>query len=131
MTFIAQTTLASSTPDLVLPNVQCEAAASVGDWVRMSSGIAIRASADNLEDSNVIGLLESKINATTCNIRVLGVSDPIFTGLDESKEYLLSISPGQMDITAPTDSGQIILKLGQPFDSQRFLVLKGNRIKRS
>lgn len=132
MAFIGQTTVATSTPDFILPNVPCEILVEVGHWVRMSSGIAIRALANQQSNSNVLGLVESKNSSTLANIRVLGVSAPIFVNLDETKEYLLSSTvAGEMTLIAPLNPGNIILKLGQPFDNQRFLVLKGSMIIRS
>lgn len=132
MSFIGQTNSVSSTSNVVLENVPCEENALVGHWVKMLSGVAMRALADNLNNSNVIGLIEFKSSPTTATIRVLGVSEPIFVGLDETKEYLLSsINLGEMSLIAPSLSGEIVLKLGQPFDSQRFLVLKGSMFKRS
>lgn len=132
MSFISQTTLASSSPDLVLSDIACDSGVAVGDWVRMDTGgVAQQASADSLADSNVIGLVESKLTSVLANIRVLGVSQPIFLALDVTKEYLLSVTPGQMNIVAPTNPGEVVLKLGQPFDATRFLVLKGTRLVRS
>jgi hypothetical protein len=136
MTFVSQTSLPTATPDIVIKSVTCDSTVIVGDWVRMdSSGIAIKAIADGLGNSNVIGLVEEKIDSTTCNIRVLGVSLEIFTGLDVTKEYFLSdADAGEMveqGPSVPTASGHINLKLGQPFSTTRFLVLKGMRIERS
>ena len=134
MTFISQTIRASSTPDIVIPDTPCDPSVTVGDWVIMVSGVAQKALADSLDNSNVIGLVESKNGSTSVNIRVLGVSAPIFVGLDESKEYYLSDSvAGTMapQNLVPTASGSVIIKLGQPYSPQRFLVLKGIRMQRS
>ena len=133
MTFISQTLTPQSTPDMVLLNVPCDPSVNVGDWVRMDgTGTAIQAIADSLANSNVIGLVEFKPSITSCNIRVLGVSEPLFVGLDETKEYYLSnTTAGAMDLTVPVTSGHIVLKVGQPYDSQRLLVLKGTRMQRS
>jgi hypothetical protein len=123
----------SANANVVLPDVDCDVSVSVGDWVRMDSfGVAQKAQADVVASSNVIGLVETKPTTTTANIRVLGVSEAIFVGLDVTKEYLLSeATAGAMTVTAPTGSGNVILKLGQPYSSTQFLVLKGERIVRA
>ena len=136
MTFISQTSQFTSTPDLVLVNVPCDPSVLIGDWVRMDLlGVAYQALADNINNSNVIGLVEFKSTSTLCNIRVLGVSEPLFVGLDPTKEYFLSnVVAGGMIIqgpTVPSAPGEVLLKVGQPFSSTRILVLKGQRIQRS
>ena len=86
-----------------------------------SSGVALRAQADVIGNSNVIGFIESKSDSTTCNIRVLGVSEEIFTGLDVTKEYYLSaVTPGLITTAIPTGSGNVVLKMGQPFSDKSF-----------
>jgi hypothetical protein len=132
MAFIGQTTLAAGSPDLILSGIPCDVSVSVGDWVRMSSGVAVKASADSVENSNVFGVVESKTNGTTANIRVMGLTGDLFSGLDESKEYYLSAdTPGAMVTIPPSDTGQVLLKLGQPYTNSKFLVLKGSRMVRS
>ena len=134
MAIISQTSLARSTPDIVLSNVDCDSSVSVGDWVRMSGGVAVKAQADSLDNANIIGLVEYKLNSVKANIRVLGVTPEIFTGLDETKEYFLSaVAAGAMTIqgTIPTAPGHVVLKVGQPFSDKRFLVLKGTRMVRA
>lgn len=118
--------------NIVLENVACDAAVEAGDWVRMSGGQAVRAQADNATNGNVIGVCEEKISPTVCNIRVLGVTAPIYAGLTENAEYYLSDTlPGKMSLVAPTASGTVVIKVGQAFTAQEFLVLKGLRLVRS
>lgn len=118
--------------NIVLIDVPCESLSAVGDFVRMnSSGVAVRALADTYENSNVIGLIESKSTTTICNVRVQGVSPEIFTSLDVTKEYYLSdIDPGKMSTSVPITTGHIKLKLGQPFSVSQFLMNKGERLIR-
>lgn len=100
----------------------------------MQGGIAIKAQADSLDNSNTIGLVESKGTSVIANIRVLGLTPEIFTGLDESKEYFLDAATAGAMVpqgSHPTAAGHVILKVGQPFSSTQFLVLKGTRIVRS
>lgn len=131
--FIGQTSLPFD-ERLVLRNVPCDPSVSAGDWVRMDgTGTAVKAQADSFSNSNVIGLAEEKPSSSTVNILVLGISKPIFTLLDETKEYYLSASTaGAMAVApVPTGSGEVVLKVGQPFSINRFVVLKGIRMVRS
>ncbi len=90
------------------------------------AGKAWNALADSLTTSNILGIVESKQSSTTCNVRVLGVSGELFTGLDTTREYFLSDTvAGEISTTIPTDSGHIVLRVGQPFSATKFLVLKG------
>lgn len=133
MAVIGQTSLNFGiAANTVITNVPCEIDAELGDWVRMQMGVAYRGLADSLENSNVIGIVEAKQGSTTCTIRFLGLSLAIYSSLDETKEYYLSDTlPGKMSILAPTIAGHVLLKLGQPFSTDRLLVNKGIRIKRS
>jgi len=119
-------------PNTVIPDVPCDPTVYVGAWVRMNGGIAVNAQADTKTNANVIGVVESKSDATTCTIRFLGISLTIFSMLDETKEYFLSATvAGEMTTTVPTLPGQCVIKLGQPFTTDRFLVLKEFRAVRS
>lgn len=130
---IGQTNSVATDGSILLPAVPCESLALVGHWVRMNgSGIAIRAQADSTVNSNVLGVIVAKLSATSCNVRVLGVTTEIFSGLDETLEYYLSETvAGEMETFPPTGPGSIILKLGQPFSMTRFFVHKGIRIRRA
>lgn len=119
--------------NVVLRNVDCDSSVIVGDWVRMDAlGIAQKAQADSESNANVLGLVEYKASSVLANVRVLGVSEPIFSSLDMTQEYLLSPSTaGAMTTTAPTSAGQVVLKVGQPYSEDKFLVLKGVRFIRT
>jgi len=118
--------------NIVLTNVTCSASVSVGDFLFINpSNIADRALADSAANSNVLGMCETKVTPTVCNIRVLGVTAPIFASLDPTLEYYLSdVTPGAITITPPTLSGHVVLKVGQPFSDTKFFVLKGPRLVR-
>lgn len=138
--FIFQTTIdpTANQANNRLLNVPCDASVFVGAWVRMTgAGIAVNALADTVANSNVIGIVEEKPTTTTCNIRFLGLTiqsldlSTIHGVLDETKDYFLSeTSAGLMTIVAPTATGEVIVKLGQPFSTARFLVRVGDRIVR-
>jgi len=118
--------------NVVIADVPCESSVYVKAAVIMqASGIAKNALADSLANSNVIGIVESKSSTTLCNIRVIGVTPSVFTGLDVSKEYYLSdVIDGDIVTTIPITSGHVVLKVGQPFSDQEFLVSKGQRTVR-
>lgn len=131
---IEQSSPPAATINVVLTNVPCDPAVIVTDAVKMVAGVAFQALADSITNSNVIGVVQKKSSATVCDIRVSGVTPAIFAGLDESREYVLSGSTPGLLVTqdfSPTGAGQVILRVGQPFDSQRLLVSKGTRIIRS
>lgn len=115
----------------VLTGIPIDPSVMVGDAVRILGGIAYPAKADSLENSNVLGVVE-QIDGLTAQIRVAGVTLPIYSGLEEDKEYFLSdqVSGGLQDLP-PTASGSVLLRIGQPYDSQRLFVLKGERTVRA
>lgn len=118
--------------NVILFDVTCLASVYVGAAVRMTSGgTAVNAQADAVANANVIGIVEAKPSSTTCNIRVLGVSDAIFAGLDVTKEYYLSDAvAGEITTTIPTASGSVVLRVGQPFSATEFLMNKGQQVVR-
>ena len=135
MTFISQTSLSRATPDFLVPGVTIGVGVSEGDWVYLdSSSVAQRALADASSTSNVFGLVES-VSGSTATIRVGGISSELFAGLDTTKEYLLSNATlGGMNpegVSVPTATGHVVLVLGKPYNSSRFLVRVGSRIIRS
>jgi|DEB0MinimDraft_6_1074348.scaffolds.fasta_scaffold60599_3 hypothetical protein len=118
--------------NVVLTNVPCESSVYVGAVVVMkSNGEAKNALADSQANANVLGVCESKASATLCNIRVLGKSEDIFVGLDVTKEYFLSPTvPGGIQTTIPTNTGEVAVKIGQPFSATSMVVLKGQMLVR-
>ncbi len=122
----------SGSPNVVLSNIDCLSSVYVGAAVIINGGVVSNALANSMVQSNIIGIVEEKLSLNKCNVRVSGVTGgSIFSGLDETKEYFLSASvAGQITETPPSNSGDIMLKVGQPFDSSNFLVLKGQRTVR-
>jgi hypothetical protein len=132
MSIVRQTSLGGN-PNVVLQNVACDSSVYIGAWVRMDgTGTAFNAIASSSATANIIGICESKSSATLCNIRVGGVSLALYAGLDPTKDYFLSPSvAGGMQTTPPSASGQVMIKLGQPFSATQFLPLKGPLVIRS
>ena len=127
-------TSGSLPPDfaLIIHDVPCEASVYVGSAVFMqSNGIAKNALANDWNTSNVLGFVESKANSLTCTIKVIGLTTDLFGSLDVTQEYYLSDSvAGGISTSAPTTSGHIKLKLGQPFSVSRLVIMKGERLIR-
>jgi len=111
----------------LLPDVPCDASVYVTAAVKMdATGTALNALADSLANSNVIGIVENKPTPTTCDIRVGNITLSVFAGLDVTKQYYLSaITPGALLTTIPLNSGEVILKVGQPFSGTELLVDRG------
>lgn len=110
-------------PSTTLSNVACDASVYVGSAVRFSSGILINAIATTKDNAQVIGVVESKPTSTEANIRLLGVTIPVFTGLDTTKDYYLSdIVAGGVTTSIPTTSGHVVACLGKPASETTFFV---------
>lgn len=117
--------------NVILTGVLCDPAVYIGAAVKMGDLETVyNAQADTYENSLVIGIVE-KIYGDRCDVRVLGVTDTIFIGLDITKEYFLSAdTPGLITTVVPTLPTQVKVRLGQPFSSMKFLVIKGERTER-
>lgn len=132
MPFINGQVPSDGTTNIILYDIPCDASTYVSGFVRMTAGgLAVNALADSETNSNIIGMVILKPTSTTCNIRVTGVSEELFAGLDVTKEYYLSSTvPGGISTIPPTGTGEILLKVGQPFSDKKFFVLKGTRVIR-
>ena len=129
--YVAQSTAFSNDANSVLKGVPCEQSVFVGGVVIALDGVMRLASASSYATSNFFGVVVKKVSDTICWVRVSGVSEPVFSGLVESEEYYLSLTPGQIATTPPVGSGTVIAKVGQPFSSTRLLLSKGMRIVRT
>lgn len=118
---------------LIIPNVPCDSSVYVNAAVRMdATGTAYNALADSMANAQVIGIVISKASTTLCTIRVLGVTEALFAGLDVTKEYYLSSTvAGEIQTSAPLGSGEIVLRVGQPYSATKLLVNKGTAFRRA
>lgn len=109
---------------IVIPNVPCDAAISVGDWVRISSsGEALKAQSDTPSNGKVSGVVEAKPSTTLANVLVSGISSGIFLALDQTAEYFLSATtPGTIETSQPSGSGNIVVSVGQPLTTTKLCV---------
>jgi Collagen triple helix repeat (20 copies) len=143
----------------VIYNIPCDSSVFVGaavrmqanslvdilmdDWTNLSSlttldvqtydTVAVNALADDYATSNVIGLVEAKPSPTLCDIRINGITPNNYVGLDIVEEYYLSdVYPGVVVPTsqAPTDTGTVLVKLGQPISPSKLLYSRGERLVR-
>ena len=130
---LVQAELNQFASNIIIEDVECETSVFVGAAVvTNNSGVARNAIADSLANSNVLGFVESKSAADRCVIRVTGLTGAVFSGLDTTKTYFLSDTvAGAIQTTAPTTTGHIKLKLGQPFSSDRLVIEKGERLVRA
>lgn len=117
----------------LIENVACNTAVYVGAWVRAdSSGVIQNAIADDYSTSNVIGVVVSKQSSGVCTVKISGITDSLFTGLDPAEDYYLSDTvAGAFTTTVPTTSGHIKLEIGKAFGTDKFLVSIGERIVRA
>ncbi len=109
---------------LVLFDLDCDSTVFVGAVVYFrSNGLLYNALADDITTSNVIGICTKKGTTTTCDVRVNGVTGELFTGLDVTKQYYLSdINEGRLSTTIPTDSGHVVMNIGQPMTDKKLVV---------
>lgn len=105
----------------------------LGAWVYVDAGGTVHnAQADSDTTWNVLGVVEKLIGSTECLIRVSGLTDVIFAGLDVTKTYRLSnTTAGAMQSTPVLTSGHIDFVLGQPGSATEFVVDKGPRTVRA
>lgn len=121
-----------------------EVTSMMADWTNLFAlttmdstvyqSVAANGLADDYDTSNIIGIVESKTSSILCNIRISGVSAANYYALNVYEEYYLSdFSPGAIVPTAaaPTSTGHILLKIGQPTGYSKLLYLRGERIVRA
>ena len=117
---------------VIISNTACDASVSVGDIVRVDSATFVKAIATSEINSNVIGICISKPTSITCNVQTHGLTPAIFSGLDVTKNYLLSDSvSGALTYTAPTASGSIVIPIGRAYSATRFVIIIGQQLERA
>lgn len=158
--WVYQGTISGGASNEIINNVDCDSSVFVGAAVRMDQSgvaplymdawtslnalplmnattytpVAVNALADSYVNSNVFGIVESKVSPTVCNIRVAGITGNLYVGLNIFEEYFLSdVIPGRfVELSqAPTGPGTVLVRLGLPFSSTRFFYQRGDRIVRA
>lgn len=124
--------LSGSAGDNVIQDLPCDSSVYIGAVVRMSGSTVVNALADSRANSNVIGICVSKSSSTLCNVQVIGFTDSIFSSLDVTKNYFLSDTvAGAITTTIPTTAGHVVLNLGKPLSSSKFILQPKTRLVRS
>lgn len=116
----------------LLIDIPCDATVYIGAVVRISAGIVYNALADSVSNSNVIGIVEAKSSSTICTVRVSGITENIFSGLDDTKVYYLSSTvAGLITVTPPSATGEVMIRLGVPYTATSLVIDKGTRVIRA
>jgi len=111
------------TGDNIVFGLSCDSGVSIGDWVRMSGTTVVKAQADVIGNSRVVGIAIAKTGATSCDVQTTGVTSSIFAGLLVNTEYFLDpTTPGLMSTTVPTTSGNIVISLGKSLNGTQFSI---------
>lgn len=133
MAIIGQTSLPSYSPDLTI-DLDCDASILVYDWVRVdeNTNYLIKAQANNILNSNVVGIVEEKLSSTRCRVRIGGKSKLNFNStLDVTKPYFLSATTaGEMTTNVANGNNEILYPIAQALDPSTIIVNKGTRIVR-
>jgi hypothetical protein len=102
----------------VLYDFPIESNAVVGDVVRISGNVAVRAIADTSLNARAIGIVEKTLYGFS-NIRISGISDEVYSGLNPSIDYYLSDTEAGKLVTTPPS---IEVKIGVPVSSTRLVI---------
>lgn len=124
-----------STPgvsDNSIVGVTCSAAVTVGDTVYINgSGVAIKAQANAISTSNVVGVVTAKASSTSCTLQTCGYTGSIFSGLTPGATYFLSnSSSGALTTSFPTSSGHAIAPVGKAYSASVLIINIQTRIIR-
>jgi hypothetical protein len=121
-----------ATGDNIIENMTCDATVSVGDIVRLSAGTVVKAQADTLTNSNIIGICVTKNTSTDCNVQVTGYTASVFGGLDVTKKYYLSdATAGAITANPPTASGSYVIRIGTPRSTSSIIIQVERVVKRA
>jgi len=117
----------------LIVTLNCDASVYVGAAVYLGVGdIAFNAIADDISTSLVFGFTISKPTATTCRVRVAGITENIFSGITEGSQYFLSDNvAGEISTSIPTTSGYVIAPLGTALTDQTIAIAIQARMKRA
>ena len=130
---VADYTSGSTPPgDNIIEDLTCSSSVSVGSIVRISGSTVVRALANNLTNSKVIGICVSKSDATTCNVQVCGFTSNIFAGLSITNTYYLSDTTlGTLTTIPPTASGSYVIRIGQTYNGTSIVIQIERIVKRA
>lgn len=113
----------------IIFDVDCNASVSVGDPVRMSSGIAVKSTADSETNSLVTGVCIYKNSSTVAVIQLYGLSGKIYTGLVETTEQWLALAGGitstPLDADTYAGTGYVQRLIGLSFAAKEIIIRIG------
>ncbi len=115
--------LGSFTSNL-LNSVACATSVYAGSVVRLSGSTFVNSQSDIKANGHVFGICQAKSSTTVCDVLLPGgITSSIYTGLDVTKEYFLSVSTAGLIVVAPVSLtvGQTVWYIGKPYDTQRLL----------
>ena len=108
---------------LIIKDQTCDVSVYIGSFVYIEAGVANNGLANSITTSRVIGVVENKPTTTTCDIRIGGLTDEIFIGLNDNNNYFLSSTvAGEASLTVTTGSGNVLVKLGKPITDKILLL---------
>lgn len=110
--------------------LDCDPSVQVGDFVRVSSGILVRANATSLASSQVVGVIEFKTTATSAELRVSGAMPSPYLNLITGLQCFLGVD-GKPTHIPPSAAGEILLPIGRVVGPGIFGVNIGMRIIRA
>ena len=122
----------TTTGDNIIESMTCDASVTVGDVVRLNAGTVVKAQANSLTNSNIIGICVVKNSSTDCNVQVTGYTASVFGGLDTTKKYYLSDSTaGAVTTNPPTASGSYVIRIGTPRSASSIIIQIERVVKRA
>jgi len=114
--------LEDTRPSILIIETDCTIDVEVGDAVYVSSDDVVkRANNSSIDTAQVVGFVLEKPTASTAYLILSGVVS-LFSGLTPGKKYFLDEFNGQITDIPPSDSGSVIVHVGQAITSSTLLV---------
>lgn len=108
---------------LIIKDQTCSADVFEGAFVYLDGTTFKNAIATGITTSRVIGIVEFKSDTTTCDIRIGGLTDEVFSGLVANTNYFLSSTvAGTVSTSVVTGSGNVLMKIGRPVTDKILLI---------
>jgi len=106
-----------------ITGVECSPTVQLGDAVYSAgNNIVSQALATDLSTSLVVGFVVDKDSETECSIAIDGLIIN-FPGITPNTQYFLSRNvPGAISTIPPTASGDILVRIGVGWDTDKFLI---------
>lgn len=113
----------ASVPSTTIDDIDCDISVFVGAVVYMDGGVAKNAIANDSNKSKPMGICVAKASSVKCSILLSGVTDELYSGLDDKKFLFLSDAvAGNFTAVPVTTAGNYLVNIGQPFTDKRVKV---------